>query len=935
MSYLSRFLKVSLVVVMLGLQVMTSLGVIADDRTEYEDFDDFYDDHFAGEFDLELTRYADVNTSDEGLPAISGYVPEMLFAEDTLPFVEGELFLPIEPHHVPATGSGVVQFVLEPVNWNPSWGTLAQARAAAMNVATVYHRFYANQTTNNMAAAVNGAFGRDAIYLGQSANGNRLRVMIGAFEGYVPRVGQQRNITASVNGTNRTFAVTANAMFVPFNNYPNNTNNTTVRTVSHYVNRNGGLYRYLTNNVTTTGGFTRFLTGPAPSWMTVNTRYYSFDGVYFYRNPRNIRGNGSGAVNANQPFFNYFQYLSFRSASRVTAAQLNNFLHNELGTVANRNNSVLTGQGVHFINAQNRYGVNALLSYSKALHESNRGLSSIARNNNNVFGLNAIDATPGQSASVFRDVQHSVNDYANNWMSRGYLWPGDWRYEGPHAGHKGSGMNVRYATDPYWGQKIAGWAFRIDRTLNHQDFNREQIAIRQNTSTVAVTNVSGATTLYTANPRQVRFFPFLVTGTSGNRLSVLTDAPIVNGVANQTALFNRNNAIGYIPNSNVWLIGTPTSLEFSSSLGVMIAGGAFRTGPSTAHASMRTLAIGTTLEILGSNADGRWLNVRIANQVGWAFADSVRQTTRYGVMTAGGAFRTGPSTAHASMRTLTQGTSLEILSSNADGRWLNVRIGNQVGWAFADSVRQTTRYGVMTVGGAFRTGPSTAHASMRTLTQGTSLEILGSNADGRWLNVRIGNQIGWAFAASTTQSTRLGVMTAGGAFRTGPSTAHASMRTLTQGTTLEILGSNADGRWLNVRIGSQVGWAFAASVTEFAQQGITTASVNLRHGPGIGFGIMRTLLLNTRLDILANHGNWMHVRTGNQVGWVSNDFARSTTRGARITSPAGFRVGPGTNFGSMRTLTANTSVTILGHLGNWSLVRIGQTTGWVHNAHIQ
>jgi len=193
MVHLNRFSKIFLALVMLALPLVTPLATTASEVNEdqsYEDFADWdFDDDFVLEddsvFDLEPVIFFDV-ASDELHPAIEGYVPEMLFADDMLLDVEeSEIFLPIEPRTIPAIGSGVVQFVLEPVNWNTNWGTLAEARAAAMNSMAVYHRLYANGTTTSMATAVNGAFGRDAIYLGQSANGNRLRVMIGAFEGYV------------------------------------------------------------------------------------------------------------------------------------------------------------------------------------------------------------------------------------------------------------------------------------------------------------------------------------------------------------------------------------------------------------------------------------------------------------------------------------------------------------------------------------------------------------------------------------------------------------------------------------------------------------------------------------------------------------------------------------------------------------------------------
>ena len=388
--------------------------------------------------------------------------------------------------------------------------------------------------------------------------------------------------------------------------------------------------------------------------------------------------------------------------------------------------------------------------------------------------------------------------------------------------------------------------------------------------------------------------------------------------------------------------------------GAMITGGAFRAGPGTAHASMRTLTQGTELEILGSNADGRWLNVRIGNQVGFAFADSVRQTTRFGVMVAGGAFRVGPGTAHASMRTLTQGTELEVLGVTADGRWLNVRIGNQVGFAFADSVRQTTRVGVMIAGGAFRVGPGTAHASMRTLTQGTELEILGTSADGRWLRVRSGNQVGFAFADSVRQTTRFGVMTAGGAFRIGPGTAHASMRTLTQGTELEILGTNADGRWLRVRSGNQVGFAFADSVSQTTRFGIMTAGGAFRVGPGTGHVSMRTLTRGAQVGILGSSvdGRWLRVRNGNQVGWVFADsvgahrgpYAASAVSGVTY-GAVQLRSGAGTNHAVIRTVPNHSTLALLNRSGSWIRVRYRQLQanghtqvshyGWMHEDSVR
>jgi len=902
MTRLDRFFKALLVIFILGTQLLIPLASVANENPDYEDvydnisqiddellldsdleldieplvddelqateqshvdYEQYEDDEshvdyelqddeeqFLEDFDLDIDfdfesdgYYYNAN-SDEPLLAINEYAPEMLFADDMLEDIEEEeifeSFVALDAASAGVAG-GLVQLVLEPVSSSlPSGVTMAQARAAAFNATTMVHPLFANETTNTVATAINGRFGRDAIFLGVSANGNRYRVMVGAFEGYVNRLGPANacnsgpcTITVPVNGVNRTFEVRMNAVFVPFGNYPS-VSGANVQATSHYVNRNGELWRYLPNNVTTTGGFSRFLTGPPPSWMTQNTRYYSYDGIYFYRNPRNIRVNGAGAVNASNPFFNYFQYLSLRSSSRVTATQLDNFINNRVATMANGSNSVLIGQGRHFVNAQNRYGVNALMSFAKAIHESATGLSSIAINNNNVFGLNAHDAAPGANASVYRDVEHSINDYANHWMSRGYLWPDDWRYSGSHVGHKGSGMNLRYATDPYWGQKIAGWAMRVDRTLGNQDLNREQIAIRQDRSSVPVTNVAGVT-LYTASPRQARFFSFLVTGTETNsRLRILTDPAIVNGVANQTALFNRNNAVGFIPNANVWLTGASrpnagqqepsepiTGVAFRMRTGVTVSNVNFRRGPSTNYGVISTIIANTNVRISGVR--GNWYRVVHNSTTGWMHRDHVQQTRQNAVV------RRDNIPVHARRNSNSQvltrvNSGTRIFLQRRSPNWSRITINGHTGWI---------RNNQITMNGAGRPARVTANVNVHARPSASSNVIRRLPQNAEVLRLQ-----------RTTN------------------------------------GNGANQGWLQVRIrhanGTMTGWVRTNQVQNRVQtrRVIGSGTTNFRSGPGTSFAINRRLSSNTRVTLLAQTPNWSRVRVNingrTEYGWIAN-----------------------------------------------------------------
>ncbi|MGL6228735.1 MAG: glucosaminidase domain-containing protein, partial [Culicoidibacterales bacterium] len=187
---------------------------------------------------------------------------------------------------------------------------------------------------------------------------------------------------------------------------------------------------------------------------------------YFYTNPETIGpdmndGVANSAINANDPYYNYFQNLPFNSKAVATAAQLDAYINaNTQATSKLRN----TGQA--FIDAQNKYGINALLMLGIAINESNWGMSSIAQSKNNLFGLNAVDATPGESADYFPTVAACIDLYASDWLAQGYADPQDWRYYGGMLGNKSMGANVKYASDAYWSEKAVAHMYTVDRGIN-------------------------------------------------------------------------------------------------------------------------------------------------------------------------------------------------------------------------------------------------------------------------------------------------------------------------------------------------------------------------------------------------------------------------------------------------------------------------------------
>lgn len=257
--------------------------------------------------------------------------------------------------------------------------------------------------------------------------------------------------------------------------------------------------------------------GPAPSDMNEGMKYYSYDGVNFYSD--------SDFKNKSFTYYNYYQFLPLRSKTNISADIFNSY-------ISKYDNSVMRGTGQTFIDAQNKYGINALLLFAMAAHESANGTSGYATKRNNLFGWNAVDADPNQATS-FSSVAVCVNQQAGVNL-RGFVDITDGRFFSSSLGNKGSGLNVKYASDPYWGMEIASIAYQIDKlsknkngTLSDYNYyslsliNKFDIPVKQEPS-------DGSKTLYTTQygPHYQEGFIVIDLGTQGSYTKVQSTNPI-------------------------------------------------------------------------------------------------------------------------------------------------------------------------------------------------------------------------------------------------------------------------------------------------------------------------------------------------------------------------------------------------------------------------
>jgi len=109
----------------------------------------------------------------------------------------------------------------------------------------------------------------------------------------------------------------------------------------------------------------------------------------------------------------------------------------------------LQGSGKEFIKAENKTGINALILASIVIHESDWGNSNLAINNNNFFGWSAYDKDPSRYAKSFESRKECIYHVANK-IKQIYLNPNGNIYT-----RNLKEMNIYYATDPEWDEKVA------------------------------------------------------------------------------------------------------------------------------------------------------------------------------------------------------------------------------------------------------------------------------------------------------------------------------------------------------------------------------------------------------------------------------------------------------------------------------------------------
>jgi len=349
-----------------------------------------------------------------------------------------------------------------------------------------------------------------------------------------------------------------------------------VYSIGYYRSNNDEFKHFFARDITTCSNSSYGIAlSRKPDYLSNSKNYFSYDGHYFYTDQYKMvndykNGNYNNAVNKNNPYYNYYQYLPNHSKTNYSSSNINKYIRDGLGfyytTFGNTLDikgfdtssvSKLYGMGTYFIYAQEQYGANAILSLGLNRNESGDGRSKISTLKNNGFGQGAVDSSPFGSAYGFLTYQGGIYNHAQHFVNDMYENANHRYYNGGHFGNKQGGWNIVYASDPFWGEKAASYYYRFDKYFGFQDYNFYQLAINTTSVNAKASASNSSKTIYTLNNKEI---PIIIldevngdnVGGSNIWYKIVSDLNIdgnKNAYSTYPEKYDWNNSYVYVPSA--------------------------------------------------------------------------------------------------------------------------------------------------------------------------------------------------------------------------------------------------------------------------------------------------------------------------------------------------------------------------------------------------
>lgn len=411
---------------------------------------------------------------------------------------------------------------------------------------------------DNGSNYVNGCYGIDAAYLNTNAAGNKVEMMISGVAGW---------------------ANMSDVTIIPLEMLP--------ARISTYIVKEGSIYHQIKQSFNNDLYAALINVGSAPSYLEQDVEYYSYDGHYFYR-PENLlamlddyrASNRSRSINPNEPYYNYYQYVSHRTLTNVTVEEITDYIRNTL-QIKNQitsyldmdkdssndtlNRSQFYDEESAFFQYQYQYGANALMMLGLSMNETAIGRSSLSFTRNNLFGHAAYDSDVEKNASRYFNVMSSIYSHAKYYISASYANPFRFQFHGSYFGNKANGMNGSYASDPYWGEKAAQFYMQIDAAFGYKDNNSMAIGIKTTIDDVKVYQYDSTSSAILYSTGKQPDFAFVIldafSNSEGDWYKVQSEATLnEESKVDMVYYYNYLDNVGYIKQSDVQLVMNPEKM---------------------------------------------------------------------------------------------------------------------------------------------------------------------------------------------------------------------------------------------------------------------------------------------------------------------------------------------------------------------------------------
>lgn len=374
-----------------------------------------------------------------------------------------------------------------------------------------------------------------------------------------------------------------------------------------------------------------------------------------------------------------------------------------------------------------------------------------------------------------------------------------------------------------------------------------------------------------------------------------------------------------------------------------------RAGSSTSHDIISRVYNGQSLDVIGE--ENGWFKINHNGKTGFVSGEFVSKkgASNSNVSTTGGKnkvtadvlrVRTAPNTSSSVSGRVYEGQTLNVIGQ--ENGWVKINHNGQTGYvsgqfvsgvsantgATNDTNQQTVQpasgnYTVNVSSLRVRTGPSTSHTTIASITKGQVVQVVGEVQD--WFKINYAGQAAYISKDYVTkggsnengsqgnnQNNNVTVQT-GGTYvvnatslrvRTGPAAYHSVIGGVLNGTTLNVVGS--EGSWFKVNYQGKAGFV-SSEFVKFVKGGTATpeqpkqpekpnqgaigdyyinaSALNVRSGEGTNYRIIGALSQGQKVQVISENSGWSKINYNGQNGYIGTRFLSKTPVGGAVDKP--------------------------------------------------